>query len=427
MPEFVVKVLQRLLSSGFEAFLVGGCVRDGLLGRRVHDYDVATNATPEQVVSLFESVLCTGLKHGTVTVLTTDSPVEITTYRLDGTYTDGRHPDVVTFANSVTDDLARRDFTINAMAVDVRGTLVDPFAGTADLSTSTIRAVGLPSARFREDSLRILRGLRLSAELEFTIDEATLTAMYEASHRLKSVSSERIGQELAKIANSNWWFVAGLLASGNWLEDSRPTLVHMKQGIQHLLHRPDVSPSLALAWYKTIDSLPVSDPNVRRVGCLATILAVVPNFTESIITSLTEMAWAKKQLKVARTAAQLMQAEIEEWSEARWRQVLFEYESTTVELACRIYDWMQLGSTTASRYQNRTCLNLFKQYCATQPLFKLSDLHINGSDILQLGAKGPLIGSVQRQLAQDVLAGSVRNSRQALLNRTRELIEGDGR
>ncbi len=206
-PHAVGEILDRLYRAGYEAHIVGGSLRDSMLGRPPHDWDVTTSALPEQTLALFDSArtLTTGLKHGTVTVLTEENgeilPVEITTYRIDGEYLDARHPTEVSFTHSIADDLARRDFTVCAMAWSPYGPgdgLVDLFCGRDDLDARIIRCVGQPELRFREDALRILRAYRFAAELSFDIDPATRAAAHLCAELLSRISAERICAELSR-------------------------------------------------------------------------------------------------------------------------------------------------------------------------------------------------------------------------------------
>lgn len=200
IPTYVMKVLTALIKAGYEGYCVGGCVRDRLLGREAQDWDVTTSARPEAVLALFApNALPTGLQHGTVTVKTDGGSVEVTTYRRDGDYLDNRHPDHVEFTSSVTEDLARRDFTVNAIAMDASGNLVDPFGGQADLEKKVLRCVGDPSLRLREDALRIMRGLRFAATLGFSIETRTAAALREHKLLLKQIAAERIFVELSKL------------------------------------------------------------------------------------------------------------------------------------------------------------------------------------------------------------------------------------
>lgn len=199
IPVNAEKILRVLENQGFEAFIVGGCVRDSILGRRPDDWDITTSARPEQVKALFRRTVDTGLKHGTVTVLMDKESYEVTTYRIDGEYEDGRHPKEVAFTASLEEDLKRRDFTINAMAYHPDRGLVDLFHGMDDIRAEIIRCVGNPLERFGEDALRILRAVRFSAQLGFSIEAETKTGIEELAPNLKLVSAERIQTELVKL------------------------------------------------------------------------------------------------------------------------------------------------------------------------------------------------------------------------------------
>lgn len=199
LPENVENIIQTLQNAGFEAYAVGGCVRDHLLGRIPGDYDITTSAKPQEVKSLFRRTIDTGIQHGTVTVMIGKEGYEITTYRLDGEYEDGRHPKEVTFTASLSEDLKRRDFTINAMAYNNKEGLVDLFGGQQDLENRIIRCVGQPQERFSEDALRMMRAVRFAAQLGFTMEENTFAAIKELAPTLSKVSAERIQVELVKL------------------------------------------------------------------------------------------------------------------------------------------------------------------------------------------------------------------------------------
>ena len=199
IPQEVKQILETLMQAGYQAYAVGGCVRDSFLGREPEDWDITTDALPEQVKTLFRRTVDTGIRHGTVTVLLKDRSYEITTYRVDGVYSDGRHPDSVVFTPELSEDLRRRDFTINAMACAADGSVVDLFGGREDLLRRRIRCVGDPDERFTEDALRILRALRFSAQLDFDIEASTWEALKRHAPNLVHVSRERILAELNKM------------------------------------------------------------------------------------------------------------------------------------------------------------------------------------------------------------------------------------
>lgn len=198
-PGYAQKVLKTLINGGYEAYFVGGCVRDMLLGTSPTDFDITTNASAAQIKALFEKTVDTGIKHGTVTVLSDNMPVEVTTYRIDGAYENHRKPKEVTFAKTLKEDVLRRDFTINAMAADENGEIVDLCGGKDDLEKRIIRTVGNPKERFFEDALRILRCIRFSAALGFAAEKETKAAALKLSHLLSFISAERIREEVFKI------------------------------------------------------------------------------------------------------------------------------------------------------------------------------------------------------------------------------------
>ncbi len=201
LPPSVTQVMDRLYQAGYTAFVVGGCVRDHLMGIPPHDFDMTTSATPEEMKQVFSDmrVIETGIRHGTLTVLSQGEPVEVTTYRIDGGYRDHRHPDSVTYTDDLREDLRRRDFTINAIAYSPALGYQDPFSGMADLEAGLLRAVGDPDARFEEDALRILRAIRFSSVLGFPPEEETEAALYRKKDLLSHVSPERIREEMTKL------------------------------------------------------------------------------------------------------------------------------------------------------------------------------------------------------------------------------------
>ena len=230
-PKYVIHILNTLERSGYEARLVGGCVRDTLLHRRPNDWDVATAAAPEAVTELFERTVPTGIRHGTVTVLYGGSACEVTTYRVEGAYSDHRRPDSVRFTSRLEEDLSRRDFTINAMAMDASLTLTDPFGGREDLSRRLIRCVGDARERFTEDSLRMLRAVRFAAQLDFALDSAALEAIAGCAPLCSALSPERVAAELRAVLASRdpdmVWLMADLGLLNAWLTPREGERTHL--------------------------------------------------------------------------------------------------------------------------------------------------------------------------------------------------------
>ena len=230
-PKYVIHILNTLERSGYEARLVGGCVRDTLLHRRPNDWDVATAAAPEAVTELFERTVPTGIRHGRVTVLYGGSACEVTTYRVEGAYSDHRRPDSVRFTSRLEEDLSRRDFTINAMAMDASLAITDPFGGREDLSRRLIRCVGDARERFTEDSLRMLRAVRFAAQLDFALDSAALEAIAGCAPLCSALSPERVAAELRAVLASRdpdmVWLMADLGLLNAWLTPREGERTHL--------------------------------------------------------------------------------------------------------------------------------------------------------------------------------------------------------
>ncbi len=204
IPQDVLFILDVLTQNSFEAFIVGGCVRDYVLGNEPKDFDITSDALPLDIKNIFEKTIDTGIQHGTITVLLNKVGYEVTTYRIDGDYLDNRHPESVIFTKNLTEDLSRRDFTMNALAYNPSIGLVDPFGGEDDIKSKIIRGVGDPDKRFKEDALRIMRGVRFASQLDFNIEQSTLTAMQDNAHLIENISTERIRDEFFKLLNSDY-------------------------------------------------------------------------------------------------------------------------------------------------------------------------------------------------------------------------------
>ena len=203
IPEKVNHIIELLMQNGYEAYAVGGCVRDMVIGREPEDWDITTSATPLEVKKIFRRTVDTGIQHGTVTIMLENDHFEVTTYRIEGEYADNRHPNEVSFTSSLEEDLQRRDFTINAMAYNEIVGFIDLYGGMEDMKRHLIRCVGSPTDRFDEDALRILRAVRFSAQLGFAVEEETMKALEEKVENLKSISAERIRAEITKLLLSD--------------------------------------------------------------------------------------------------------------------------------------------------------------------------------------------------------------------------------
>ncbi len=236
LPEKVLQIINCITEAGYEAYAVGGCIRDSILGRVPDDWDITTSATPLQVKQLFRRTIDTGIQHGTVTVMLDREGFEVTTYRIDGKYEDGRHPEEVTFTPNLEEDLKRRDFTINAMAYNEKEGLVDLFGGMEDINAGVIRCVGDPIARFNEDALRIMRAIRFAAQLGYEIHPETKQAIRELAPNLKKISAERIQVELTKLVVSTHPEAMGTVYETGVAEVIMPEFVRIMETDQHHPH-----------------------------------------------------------------------------------------------------------------------------------------------------------------------------------------------
>ncbi len=252
LPEKVEEIIKVLIEHGFEAYAVGGCVRDSILGKEPEDWDITTSARPEEVKQLFRRTVDTGIQHGTITVMLEKNGFEVTTYRIDGDYEDGRHPTNVEFTSNLEEDLKRRDFTINAMAYNSSTGLVDCFDGIGDLERKIIRCVGSPEDRFEEDALRILRAVRFAAQLGFAIEDKTQNAIVKKAETLEKISAERIRVELSKlILSSN----PGHLRTASETGICRAVLPEMDEMLKQAQYNPHHIYSVGEHTIKTLEML----------------------------------------------------------------------------------------------------------------------------------------------------------------------------
>lgn len=259
--EKALPVLNKIVAAGFEAYFVGGSVRDRILGLTVNDVDIATSAMPSEIKKIFQRTVDIGIEHGTVMVLENDESYEITTFRTESTYKDFRRPDSVTFVRSLTDDLMRRDFTMNAIAMDIEGNLIDPFDGLVDLDRRIIRAVGKPQERFQEDALRMMRAVRFAAQLDFEIEGETLLSIRENAHLLKKIAVERIQVEFEKLLTGEWYFIglASMIKTNLYLYC--PSLADKKAALLELIERSTSFQNIRQAWAYLLLKIEETAPN----------------------------------------------------------------------------------------------------------------------------------------------------------------------
>jgi tRNA nucleotidyltransferase (CCA-adding enzyme) len=421
-PNGLHTTLRRLNDAGFESVLVGGSVRDLMLHRPVHDWDVATAATPEQVATVFARTVPTGERHGTITVLVDDLAIEVTTFRLEGNYSDGRRPDSVTFTNSLTEDLKRRDFTINAMAARTDGTVFDPLHGLSDLQHHLIRAVGTPGRRFTEDALRIFRGLRLAAELAFDVHRDTLLAMKAHHSSLGRIARERIGAEMARLLAACDKYTLKLLADGPWLNELAPPWPMARDAMAQM---PQMAQPMRHAFQDNTWLADTDRDFWRQVGVFAAVARHAGWSPESSAKASRAMAWPRRFQAAASAVVKLFADDVSSWSDATWQLHLFRDSPEVVFAACAIQD---SDACHPEPLRQRRFMAAFRD----RPIQSQQDLQISGREILQLGVSGPAVGHIKSVLLREVLTRQLKNTPTALAKRARELVahqaeEGDAK
>ena len=398
-------LLDTLHAAGYAAYAVGGCVRDSLLGRTAHDWDLCTSALPQQVMELFGAEQCipTGLQHGTVTIKYGGQLYETTTFRTEGSYTDGRHPDAVQFVPDVREDLARRDFTINAMAYNEAEGLVDPFGGQKDLQNGLLRAVGEPQQRFTEDALRILRLYRFAARFGFALDAATARAARQLAPHLDCISAERIQEELAK-----------LLAApqpGAYLEPAVLAVV-----------LPELTPAALEAAKPVVDACPAGEKNLP-VRWAALLGALGETDTRRVLKRLrcSNACIEETAILVRETAGQGVSEEKASAhpGDIHIRQLLGRYGLCTVERLCAL--------CAALHPQNATDCALAAQRArqleADGVCCRVSQLAVNGRDLMAAGIPaGPALRRVLEALLDGVIRAEYPNEKPALLAAAQKII-----
>jgi len=444
VPRVVQDFATVFRAAGFQCHLVGGAVRDILLGRPHTDFDIATDALPAQVIPLFRRVIPTGIKHGTVTVHFKGTTFEVTTFRTEEAYGDGRRPDAVTFTPSIIDDLARRDFTINAIAYDLLADRVaDPHEGRRDLRRGVIKAIGDPSERFREDGLRPLRACRFAAQLGFTVEEATRQAIPGSLDILAMVSAERVRDEILKILEAPLPSVGfALMKDSGILRVVLPELLEGEGVAQGTLHCHDVFwHSLYACDAAPHESLPlrlaallhdVGKPRTRGTGPDGR-----PTFYghEKVSADMTQAILERLKLpnatikEVSHLVAHHMFNYQDEWSDAAVRRLIARVGEGSINdiMALRRAD--QIGMCRENAQYFPQGLSDFAQRVTevmeSGRAFTLSKLAINGNDIMQdLGiAPGPQVGIILNELLQSVLEDPAMNERGKLLEIARKLVK----
>lgn len=438
MPKNVDTAINLLQSAGFEAYAVGGCVRDSLLGKTPNDWDITTSAKPEDMKSVFADFHCidTGIKHGTVTVVIDGEPLEITTFRLDGEYEDNRHPKSVTFTSNLGADLGRRDFTVNAMAYSKKTGTVDLFGGQNDLKNKIIRCVGDPDRRFNEDALRILRALRFASALDFEIEEKTAQSLLKNRALLGNISEERIAKELLKL-------VCGKGAK-RILTDFAPVLFEILPELQPMYKNSHDNPHHCYDIYEhTLIAVESIDPEpTLRFAMLLHDCGkpAVKKFDENGVAhfyghqriSAEISAQILARLKVSnkfRDEILFLVSNHDRWelyeNTEKMPRYLSKFGLDGVLKLLKVMRADVLAQSPEYRYrldQIADAEEIAKNLAAQKPCLSLRELKINGRTLMDIGIpQGRKLGAVLAQLLDEVIDGVTKNTQEALTTRAREI------
>lgn len=442
IPQHALKALETLEAAGFEAWCVGGCVRDSLLGRTPFDWDITTAALPTEILRCFKErrTIETGIKHGTVTVIIDDSPLEITTFRSDGDYTDHRHPGSVEFSRRLSDDLSRRDFTVNALAYHHKRGLIDEFGGIDDLNAGVLRCVGEPKRRFTEDALRIMRCLRFAGVLGFKIEKETANAAVECRGLLESISHERVHEELTKLLCSN--DAAKILREySEIIFTVLPELAPMKGCTQetpyhcfdvweHTLHAVDFVPrETAVRWAALLHDCGKPDTKFFDENGVAHFHGHDKRSAEIAAQLLKRLRFSNKEAEEITTLI-AHHGERAPLPEKRIKRLLGKLGEDTL---FKLFELMRgdLSAKTPGLFEERhgaidECEAEAKRIIAQGECFSLKSLAVNGADLISVGfEKGPELGKALNTLLSEVVDGAVANKSEALLHRAKALLKNN--
>lgn len=431
IPADIRLILDRLNENGFEAFVVGGCVRDALLAKEPNDWDVTTSALPEEICAVFPELekIEIGKQHGTIAVILNHAPIEITTYRIESDYKDHRHPSSVSFTDDLTKDLSRRDFTINAMAYHPEKGLVDCFGGAADLERKIIRTVGDPNLRFDEDGLRILRGIRFASQLGFAIAPETQAAMINQKHLLQVISKERIQAELSKtlcaahcvpVLRENAEIVFEIMPELRAMQGfAQNTPYHCYDVWEHTLHAmeaiaPDLTLRLTMLLHDSGKPHTYTEDE-NGVGHFPQHAKTSVVFAEEILSRLRFDRKTAEQVSLLVQHHDIVMIPEEKWIK---RQLNRFGEETFLQLIdIHRSDTLAQSELCLPRLQVMDdCEAIAREILAQTQCFQLKDLAVNGRDLMTLGVpKGKQIGTYLNRLLEAVMDGSLPNEKETLL------------
>ena len=447
IPDKVKTIIKILQDEGYEAYVVGGCVRDSVLGRIPNDWDITTNALPQDVKKLFRRTIDVGIEHGTVKVMMGEEGFEITTYRIDGLYEDSRHPSSVEFTSNLREDLRRRDFTINAMAYNDKEGIVDLFGGLKDIEQKVIRAVGDPKERFEEDALRILRAVRFSAQLDYAIEENTKEAIKELSHTLSNISAERIREELEKLLMSDH---PDRMRDAYYLGITKAVLpewdVMMECGQRSQHHYMSVGEHTLYALndcVKEDKQLCAKDRKILRLTILLHDVAKPikkrlgedgwEHFTGHPEAGSEVAAGILRRLKYDNATIADVKVLVY-YHDFRPELVLPEVRRLIINVGIERMPilmrvkWIDLAAHSNFQMDDKIAKlkgleQLYKKIIEAGDCLNMKDLKVNGADLKSMGIEsGPKMGEILRTLFDMVIEDPLANDKELLLSKAREMI-----
>jgi len=402
LPENVVNIISKLEADGNQAYAVGGCVRDSILKRIPEDWDITTSALPQQVKALFKRTVDTGIKHGTVTIMIDKNGYEVTTYRIDGDYEDGRHPKSVEFSISLVEDLQRRDFTINAMAYNSETGLIDEFNGIEDLNSKIIRCVGNPVERFTEDALRMMRAIRFSAQLGFVIENQTFAAIKELAVNINKVSRERIHVELNKTLLSDHPEYIMMMYETRLTKQILPVIDGILGGRRSVvtLTMLKLSPKELVLKYAAL----LNDVALEAVTETLRDLKLDNNtiFTVAKIVECSKLLIDEKEPAVREA--------IHKYGKEILPLIIFHQE--TILKAKEVSTGIKM---TSGKNHIAVVKRLYQEIIERGDCISIKDLNVNGSDLMEYGLKGPQIGETLDELLHIVMENPKLNEKETLI------------
>ncbi|WIF94242.1 CCA tRNA nucleotidyltransferase [Caminicella sporogenes] len=432
IPEEVEKILNTLYKNGFQGYVVGGCVRDTLLGRVPNDWDIATNAKPNQMLNIFKDykVVPTGIKHGTVTIIVNNKQFEVTTYRIEGKYSDNRRPDKVEFTDDLEKDLSRRDFTINAMAYNYEKGLIDPYNGFSDLLDKKVKCVGNPDKKFEEDALRMIRAVRFSSQLDFEIDEAVTMSIVKNSKFVRNISKERIKTELNKILLSN------VPSNGIKTLVDTDLIDYIIPEIREIVGFEQYSPYHDKdVFYHTMTTLDNTESDlILRLSALLHDIAKPRCFTidkynighfynhcvvgaEMAEEILKKLKYDKKTISSVKMLIKNHMLRLNEITAKTVKRLINKMGTENVE---RLFK-LQIADVKGSKYPHdfsniEKAVDLYKKILSEKEPLTLKDLDIDGYDLIEIGIpRGREMGIILKKLLEKVFENPEMNKKKLLI------------